>query len=269
MSGLLKFLAKTIPLFAVSVYFLRQYQDADLTVHFYEKFGLQPCVALKDKVVWITGASSGIGEYLAYELCKCGCKIVLSARRESELQRVKEKCAALDIEQELLDLNTVGTMSMTKAVLPVMLEANSGQIVVVSSVSGKYGWPYQAAYCASKFAIHGYFDTLRMELSDSNINIQLLCPGPVHSNVAANAFTSIKDKSFKDLLSYTDSGVRMPTERCAYLMAVSMANKLDEVWISTNPMLAYTYMCQYMPTVFQRYSKDNFLSITKKKFFSH
>lgn len=42
--------------------------------------------------MWITGSSSGIGEYLAYQLAKVGCKLVLSARRASELERVKKKC---------------------------------------------------------------------------------------------------------------------------------------------------------------------------------
>ena len=59
----------------------------------YEKIGQDPAVALRGKVVWITGASSGIGEYLAYELVKYGCKLVLSARRKAELERVKKNCA--------------------------------------------------------------------------------------------------------------------------------------------------------------------------------
>ena len=69
------------------------FQDGDFILMIYEKIGQDPAVALHGKVVWITGASSGIGEYLAYELVKCGCKLVLSARRKVELERVKNNCA--------------------------------------------------------------------------------------------------------------------------------------------------------------------------------
>lgn len=66
--------------------------DCDLTLKFYERWGTQPAKALVGKVVWITGASSGIGEELAYVLAESGAKLVLSARREKELQRVLEHC---------------------------------------------------------------------------------------------------------------------------------------------------------------------------------
>ena len=70
-----------------------KYQDADFILMMYEKIGQDPATALRGKVVWITGASSGIGEYFAYELAKYGCKLVLSARRKAELERVKKNCA--------------------------------------------------------------------------------------------------------------------------------------------------------------------------------
>ena len=63
--------------------------DADLTLIVCSKFGR------KGEVIWITGAFSGIGEYLAYELAKIGCKLILSARRVDELERVKTRCEGL------------------------------------------------------------------------------------------------------------------------------------------------------------------------------
>ena len=79
--------------FPLVCFLLVKFQDGDFALLFYEKIGQDPAAALRGKVVWITGASSGIGEYLAYELVKYGCKLVLSARRKAELERVKEKCA--------------------------------------------------------------------------------------------------------------------------------------------------------------------------------
>ena len=90
MARILLVLAVLVPLLC---FLLAKYQDADFMLMIYELIGQNPAVALRGKVVWITGASSGIGEYLAYKLAKCGCKLVLSARRKDELERVKKNCA--------------------------------------------------------------------------------------------------------------------------------------------------------------------------------
>ena len=77
-----------VVLFILRIYF----SDCDAVLHFYEKFAKKPDKRLRGKVVWITGASSGIGEHLAYRLTEFGCKLVLSARRKDELDRVKIHC---------------------------------------------------------------------------------------------------------------------------------------------------------------------------------
>ncbi|XP_015770706.1 PREDICTED: dehydrogenase/reductase SDR family member 7-like [Acropora digitifera] len=310
MNHKLLILAVVIPLLC---FLLAKYQDGDFNLMFYEIFGKDATVALKGKVVWITGASSGIGEYLAYELSKCGCKLVLSARRKEQLERVKEKCAAissaldpsfqkdqdilvlpldllqldthenlakdvikhfgkidilvnntgrlqmslvkktsLEVDRAVIDLNTIGTISLTKAVLPHMIECRQGQIVVVSSVLGKFGFPYQASYAASKHALQGYFDTARLELAEHNIGVQIICPGPVESSLSENAFSEDVDVPFKDSPSYDLSKKMMPyermfTDRCTSLMTVSMANNLEEVWIAEQPTLGFVYINQYFP----------------------
>jgi short-subunit dehydrogenase len=191
-----------------------------------------------NKVVWITGASSGIGEALAYTFAKHPVKLVLSARRADELARVKAACGLpdqdvlilpLDVSEHslseaaaqkviahfgkvdilvnnaglshwskikdlnmevikiIMNVNFLGAVSLTKAVLPDMLKRKAGNIVVVSSILGKIVTPKQAAYNASKHALMGFFDTLRAETTNDGIKVLLVCPGFVRTNVAKNS----------------------------------------------------------------------------------
>lgn len=194
---------------------------------------------LDNKVVWLIGASSGIGEALAYELAKYNCKLVISARREKELIRVKnniehkdvfvlpidlekhekstqwvqeiidkydridilinnggigQKSLAIDtlpeVEKKIMDINYFGNVALSKAVLPQMIKQNSGKIVVTTSILGKFGLPQLSTYAASKHALYGYYDSLRLEVEQYNINIQLISPGFVNTNVTFNSLTA-------------------------------------------------------------------------------
>jgi len=80
--------------------------DSDVELAFYEKWG-RPIESLRGKVVWITGASSGIGEHLAYTLAKVGCKLVLSARRKNVLDQVKEKCLRVNANLKESDVEVL------------------------------------------------------------------------------------------------------------------------------------------------------------------
>ncbi|MDB5282485.1 MAG: family oxidoreductase [Bacteroidota bacterium] len=192
----------------------------------------------ENKVVWITGASSGIGEAMAYTFAKHKAKLILSARREVELERVKQACnlpdtdimllpldvseynkmaeaaekviarfgvidilvnnaglshwskikdLSLDVIKIIMDVNFMGGVALTKAVLPHMLNRKQGQIVIVSSILGKITTPKQAAYVASKHALMGFYDTLRAETYDAGLKVLLVCPGFVRTNVAKNS----------------------------------------------------------------------------------
>ena len=68
------------------------------------------------------------------------------------------------------------------------------RIVVTSSLAGKLGAPGLGSYCGSKYALHGWFETLRIEGYSHNINVTMVCPGPVFSEILMHAFTDTKEK---------------------------------------------------------------------------
>jgi short-subunit dehydrogenase len=194
-----------------------------------------------NKVVWVTGASSGIGEALIPELLANGAHVILSARREEELKRVfvqnggdtermhilpldlcqhntlqqatikalnwhkkidilvnnggvSQRAFAhqthLEVEKRLFDVNYFGTIELTRLVLPHMIQRGSGHIIVVSSVLGKLSVPLRSSYCASKHALHGYFDALRAEVHQAGINVVMVCPGYISTQVSVNALSA-------------------------------------------------------------------------------
>ncbi|XP_070798668.1 dehydrogenase/reductase SDR family member 7 [Pituophis catenifer annectens] len=275
--------------------------DSDLTVQWTEWWGKSPEKELPRKVVWVTGASSGIGEELAYQLAKIGSWLVLSARRENELERVKKKCleisslsdkdililpldltdrgfhesatktvlqhfgridvlvnnggrsqrslfvdTSINVYNAIMELNYLGTVSLTKFVLDHMIQRKQGKIVTMSSVMGVMGAPLATGYCASKHALQGFFNSLRPELVDyPEISIINICPGPVQSQIIQNVFTEEISKVNENV---GDQSHKMTTQRCARLTLVSMANDVKEAWISDHPYLAVCYLWQYAPT---------------------
>ncbi len=195
---------------------------------------------INEKVVWITGASSGIGEELAKQLSAKNCKLIISARRKPELERVKASCinsnticvlpfdlantesmpklvesaisayghidilinnggisqrspiidTTIDVDRKLMEIDYLGTVALTKALLPHFISKNSGHYVVVSSLMGKFSSPLRSAYCGAKHALHGFFDALRLEHDKDNVKVTMICPGFVNTNVARNALTA-------------------------------------------------------------------------------
>ncbi|SDZ96083.1 Short-chain dehydrogenase [Flavobacterium gillisiae] len=194
--------------------------------------------SINNKVVWITGASSGIGEALAYELSQRNCKLILSARNVGNLERVKAQClnaevevlpfdladfsnvknhvekaisffgkidilinnggvsqrsllvdTDFDVDRKLIEVDYLGTVAITKALLPHFISNKKGHFVTITSLMGKFGSPYRSGYCGAKHALHGFFDVLRMEHQKDNINVTIICPGFIQTNVAVNALT--------------------------------------------------------------------------------
>ncbi|MBK7669135.1 MAG: SDR family NAD(P)-dependent oxidoreductase [Sphingobacteriaceae bacterium] len=97
-------------------------------------------------------------------------------------------------ERKLFEINYFSSVNLSKAVLPYMLKQKSGHIVVVSSIAGKFGFYLRSSYSAAKHALHGYFESLRLETESKGIKVLMVCPGKVKTNISLNASTRRKVK---------------------------------------------------------------------------
>ena len=90
------------------------------------------------------------------------------------------------------ETNLFGTVELTNRIIPLMRKQGAGRIIQNSSVLGLTALPYRGAYTASKFALEGIADTLRLELHGSGIDVCLIEPGPIESRFRKNAFEAYK-----------------------------------------------------------------------------
>jgi NADP-dependent 3-hydroxy acid dehydrogenase YdfG len=106
--------------------------------------------------------------------------------------------ASPEDDEWVLDINFGGVVHGTRAYLPVLLEQGSGAIVNVSSVFGLIGFPAQSMYCASKFAVRGYTESLRHELRGTGVRAVTVHPGGVKTHIVDNARFHVDDKGNTD-----------------------------------------------------------------------
>ena len=252
----------------------------------------------KNKKVWITGASSGIGEQIAYAFAQEGAHVILSARNKVELERVKNACTGaskvdvvivdianhaeiftiakdviakvgaidvlvnnagisqrslaketdFEVDTHIVNVDLLGTIAMTKAVLPSMLAQKSGQIIVISSLMGKFGAPMRSTYAAAKHGLHGFFDTLRAELFDDNIQVLMVCPGFIHTNISLNAVTADGSKQ-GTMDNATGQGID-PSVLAAKILK-ALKNGKEEIYVGGREVMGI-YLKRFFPLILSR-----------------
>lgn len=229
---------------------------------------------MKDKIVLITGASSGIGKALAYEFASRGASLVLAARRLDRLQLIKEDLpntpivivkADVSIEEEcqhlidqtvahygkidvlinnagismralfadvdikvikkLMDVNFWGTVYCTKSALPYLLKTK-GSVVGVISIAGYVGLPARTGYSASKYAIRGFLDALRIENLKTGLHVLVAAPGFTASEVREAAL--MQDGTSQGHTPRNESKM-MSAEKCAWYIANAVKKRKREI----------------------------------------
>ncbi|HEV2859627.1 MAG TPA: SDR family NAD(P)-dependent oxidoreductase [Pyrinomonadaceae bacterium] len=196
----------------------------------------------QNTVVFLTGASSGIGRALALELGRRGARVGLLARRVEELMKVAEEVEAAggkalalpaDVRQaedvrraaervretwgrvdilianagmstttaatalradeagDVISVNVIGVVNSVAAVLPDMIEKKRGHLVAISSLAAYRGLPKSGAYSASKAAVSTLFESLRLDLRQSGVDVTVIHPGFIRTPMTADRKTKL------------------------------------------------------------------------------
>lgn len=254
----------------------------------------------QNKVVWITGASSGIGEAVAKAFSAEGAVVIISSRRREELERVKLSCAdsdkvhvfpldltkgesiqevtsevlskfnidilfnnggisqrsltsetSIENDRKIFEVNYFGHVQMTKAVLPQMLLRKTGHIVTISSLTGKWGFYLRSAYAASKHALHGFFDSLRMEVEDFGLQVTLITPGFIATEISKHAI----DKSGNPSGEMDNNQAQgISPEECARQILAGIAAEKKEFGVGGEELRAL-FLHRYFPKLFKKILK--------------
>ncbi|CAG9825370.1 unnamed protein product [Phaedon cochleariae] len=152
-----------------------------------------------------------------------------------------------EVDMNIMMVNYFGSVALTKAVLPDMIKRKQGHIIFVSSIQGLVSLPERSAYSASKHALQAFSDSLRAEVTSSNIFVTVASPGYVKTNLSLNALTG-SGSTYGKMDHTTETGYSSKFVAMQIIKAVAM--KKNEVVISTLLPKMAIYLRKYLPTVY-------------------
>ena len=149
-------------------------------------------------------------------------------------QRASTMDTDMSVIQKIMDVNYFAPVILTKAVLPQMLRNGGGQLVVTTSIAGKFGFPLRCAYSSSKHALYGFFETVQAEYYDQNIRVTIVCPGRVQTNISFYALE--KDGSQHGKLDKGQAG-GVTAKQAAKKIVHAVAKQKREVLVGKKELL--------------------------------
>ena len=254
---------------------------------------------MHNKVVIITGASSGIGKALVYEFAKRGAKIAMGARnldqllkietdlksqgveslsvqtdvtQESDCKNLIDKTVEkfgkidvlvnnagismraifedleLDVIRRLMDVNFWGTVYCTKFAIPYLLQSK-GSLVGIISVAGFLGLPGRTGYSASKFAVRGFLNTLRVENLKKGLHVLVAAPGFTASNIRKTAL--VADGHQQGESPRVESNM-MSAERCAQIIVNGVVKRKREIVMTLVEGKISVFLSKWFPSLLDK-----------------
>ncbi len=262
---------------------------------------------MKNKIVIVTGASSGIGKATALRFAQKGAHLVLAARsvaklnilleqltpfgvevlivptdvsKEADCKNLMDKALEkfgridvlvnnagismraafadleLDVLKKVMDVNFWGTVFCTRYAMGSILKSK-GSIVGVSSIAGYKGLPGRTGYSSSKFAMHGFLESIRIENLKKGIHVLIACPGFTASNIRNTALDSNGSVQGE---TPRDEQKMMQPEEVAKAIVIAVEKRKDRLTLTTNGKLT-VFLNKFFPKmvdklVFNHMSKE-------------
>lgn len=259
---------------------------------------------MKDKVVLITGATSGIGKALALAFGQAGAAVVITGRNVQNLQLTAQElktqniiylalqadvsqeqdCATmvaetirkfgkldilinnagismralfenleLEVIRKVMDINFYGTVYATKYALPHIIKSK-GSVIGISSIAGYRGLPGRTGYSASKFAMHGFLETLRTEMLAKGVHVMVACPGFTSSNIRNTALAANGQAQGE---SPRDEDQMMPAEEVAARILKATYQRKRDLVMTTQGKLT-VFLNKWFPSLTDRLVLNHF-----------
>lgn len=167
-------------------------------------------------------------------------------------QRSLTEETSIDIDRQIMEINYFGNIALTKAVLPNMISNKSGNILTISSIVGKFGFPLRSSYSASKHALHGFYESLRVEVEDKyNIKVNIIIPGRIKTNISINSIQKDGSK-YNKMDEGQENGIS--AEKCAKKIIIAINKNKKESLIGGKELIM-VYLRQYLPRIFYNFVK--------------
>ena len=252
------------------------------------------------QIVWVTGASSGIGKATALGWAQRGATVILSSRRSEALEAVRAEAAAdaqarmhvvpldlskadeipaivdaviaehravdimvhcggisqrsrvidtdLAVDRRVMEIDYFGTVALTKALLPHFVARKKGHFAAVTSLMGLFSSPLRSGYCGAKHALHGFFESLRAEHHEDGIQVTMVCPGFIRTEISRNAV--VGDGSQQGTMD-EKTGQGLSPEECASRLIKAVERQKAIVLIGKTEIFG-AYIARFFPALLRR-----------------
>ena len=166
-------------------------------------------------------------------------------------QRSEASETPLEVDRRIMEINYFGNIALTKAVLPYMQTKQSGHIIVISSIAGKFGFFLRSAYSASKHALQGFYESVLLEEEKNNINVTIAYPGKINTNISVHA---LNEKGEQHGVMDHNQATGMSVEECVSILLKAVETNKKEILIGNKEIKAVT-LKRFLPALFWKIIK--------------